>query len=172
MKEDEKGIYHAEFDCWQHLFGYNKLYDLVFDLGTSMDFNNEGMFTYRGRNYIFWAWKGDYINLGAGAELGIYYGGSSRNSHWLVDKNLAMPMTLHLTHKTRGTIVNNWDNWGKDAWWITAFNPNYKTKINASDLTAKFSVKFKDIYMFNAFSSTKRKGWEYDNVNKIAYLVL
>lgn len=24
------------------------------------------------RDYIFWAWKGDYLNLGAGAELGIY----------------------------------------------------------------------------------------------------
>lgn len=25
-----------------------------------------------GETYIIWAWKGDYINLGAGAETGIY----------------------------------------------------------------------------------------------------
>ena len=48
MKVDNNGIYHAEFDCWQQHFGYNKFYDLVFDLGTSMALNKEGMFTYNG----------------------------------------------------------------------------------------------------------------------------
>ena len=172
LRADKKGIYHAEFDCWQSIFGYNKFYDLLFDLGTSMDLNKEGMFTYNGKNYILWAWKGDYINLGAGAELGIYYDGLSKNSHWKVDKSLAMPMTLTLKHRTKGTIVNNWDNWGNDAWWITAFNPNPNYKnLKAKDLTATFSVKFKNVNMFNEFSKTKRNGWEYDTKNKIAKLV-
>ena len=39
MEEDRNGIYNSEFDCWQHLYRYNKLYDLVFDLGTSMNSN-------------------------------------------------------------------------------------------------------------------------------------
>lgn len=171
MRIDENGIYHADFDCWQHLFGYNKLYDIVFELGTSMDLNKEGIFNYNGQNYILWAWKGDYINLGAGAELGIYYGGISQNSHWKVDKSLAMPMTLTLEYKNKGTIVNNWDNWGNNAWWITAFNPKYKN-VKAKDLTAKFSVKFKNSNMFKEFSKISRKGWKYDQINKIAYLTL
>ena len=32
-------------------------------------------FVCNGTSYVLWAWKGDYINLGAGAELGIYTGG-------------------------------------------------------------------------------------------------
>lgn len=74
MQKDSKGIYHAKFDCWKQYFGYNDFYDFMFDLGTSMK-NAKFDFTYNGTNYIIWAWKGDYINLGAGAELGIYYGG-------------------------------------------------------------------------------------------------
>ena len=167
----ENGIYHAVFDCWQSLFGYNILYDFIFDLGTSMEANNEGNFTFNNENYILWGWKGDYLNLGAGAELGIYYGASRKDLHWKVNKSLAMPMTLTLTHKTLGTIVNNWDNWGKDAWWITAFNPNPKfKKVKAEDLRASFTVKFKNGDMFEEFAKTERKGWSYDKKNKVGFL--
>ena len=171
MRIDEYGVYHADFDCWQQKFGYNSFYDFIFNLATSMEANNEAMFTYNNQNYILWAWKGDYINLGAGAELGFYYGGSNRDtSHWLIDKSLAMPMTLTLTHIINGTIVDNWDNWGgEDAWWITAFNPKYKN-LMAEDLTASYTVKFKNADMFNEFAKTPRKGWSYDRKNKIASL--
>ena len=115
MVKDENGVYHATFDCWQQHFGYTKFYDFIFDTFTDMRKNNDG--------------KGDQINLGAGAELGIYYRGRSKDSYydfWKVDKSLAMPMTLTLTHKNYGTIVDNWNNEGNDSWWITAFNPKYK----------------------------------------------
>lgn len=67
MDADEEGIYHARFDCWQQCVGYTKFYDSVFDLFTDMRYNNEGMFKFNGQNYILWAWKGDYLNLGARA---------------------------------------------------------------------------------------------------------
>lgn len=171
MKPDNNGIYHADFDCWQQYFGYTKFYDFVFDIFTDMECNNEGIFTFNGENYILWGWKGDYINLGAGAELGIYYGGKSKDSIWKVNKSLAMPMTLTLTHKIYGTIVDNWDNWGNDSWWITAFNPHYK-RVKAKDLTAYFTVKFKDEEMFDEFSKIDREGWSYNKTNKIASLIL
>ena len=171
MKKDENGIYHADFDCWQQFFGYHKLYDIVFDIFTDMKFNNEGIFTYNNQNYILWAWKGDYINLGAGAELGIYYGGKDKDSFWLVDKSLAMPMTLTLAHKIYGNIVDNWDNEGNNSWWITSFNPKYP-RVKADDLTAYFSVKFENKDMFDEFSKIEREGWSYDKTTKIAYLIL
>ncbi|MGM9664282.1 MAG: hypothetical protein ACI3XF_05520, partial [Eubacteriales bacterium] len=37
MEKDEDDIYHASFDCWQQYFGYNDLYDRVFDTATSME---------------------------------------------------------------------------------------------------------------------------------------
>ena len=115
--------------------------------------------------------KGDYINLGAGAELGIYYGGKDKDSFWLVDKSLAMPMTLTLAHKIYGNIVDNWDNEGNNSWWITSFNPKYP-RVKADDLTAYFSVKFENKDMFDEFSKIEREGWSYDKTTKIAYLIL
>ena len=168
MEPDDKGVYHARFDCWQQCLGYTKLYDMGFDLFTDMRYNNEGMFTFNNQNYILWAWKGDYLNLGAGAELGFYYGGENVNSIWKVNKSLAMPMTLTLTHRINGTIVNNWKN---TTWWITAFNPNYK-KVLAADLTAYYTVTFTNEGMFNEFSKIQRKGWTYDNKSKNASLIL
>ena len=168
MDADEKGIYHARFDCWQQCVGYTKFYDSVFDLFTDMRYNNEGMFKFKNINYILWAWKGDYINLGAGAELGFYYGGEDENSIWKVDKSLAMPMTLTLIHKINGTIVDNWKN---TTWWITAFNPNFQ-KVLANDLTAYYTVKFTNDDMFKEFTKIERKGWSYNVTSKIASLIL
>ena len=52
MEPDDKGVYHARFDCWQQCLGYTKLYDMGFDLFTDMRYNNEGMFTFNNQNYI------------------------------------------------------------------------------------------------------------------------
>ena len=168
MDVDNDGVYHARFDCWQQCVGYTRFYDSVFDLFTDMRYNNEGMFKYKGQNYILWAWKGDYLNIGAGAELGIYYGGEDMNSIWQIDKSLSMPMTLTLVHKKYGTIV---DNWKDTIWWITAFNPNY-TDIYATDLTAYYTVEFINDEMFDEFSKIERKGWTYYKENKTASLIL
>ena len=55
---------------------------------------------YNKKDYIFWAWKGNYINLGAGAELGIYHGSEL---HWKVDKGLAMEMSMSLKYNGNNT---------------------------------------------------------------------
>lgn len=49
-------------------------------------------------DYILWSWKGDYLNLGAGAELGIYERWDYSDSIWKVNKSLAMTMTLELSY--------------------------------------------------------------------------
>jgi hypothetical protein len=64
------GVYHARQDALQQYAGYNSIYDFAFDSGTSMR-AAPFEFTYDGHDYTIWAWKGDYTNLGAGAELGI-----------------------------------------------------------------------------------------------------
>ena len=168
MDADGEGVYHARFDCWQQCMGYTKFYDNIFDLFTDMRYNNDGMFKYNGQNYMLWAWKGDYLNLGAGAELGFYYGGETVNSIWQIDKSLSMPMTLTLTHKINGTIV---DNWKDTTWWITAFNPDF-TNVFANDLTAYYTVEFTNDDMFDEFAKIERKGWTYNKEKKIASLIL
>lgn len=143
MKKDDAGAYHAAFNCWQQYFGYNDLYDMAFDLATSMN-AQKFPFSYGGNGYTIWAWKGDYINLGAGAELGIYRGDSG---HRTVDKGLAMWMAMQLFYN--GTCILEYYP-GEDQWWITGFNPAYQN-VNAADLTVIIGVGFYDSGMYQAF---------------------
>jgi len=141
MKKDDHGVYHAAFDCWQRIGGYIDLYDLVFDYFTEMA-RNKVEFTYDGKGFVLWAWKGDYINLGAGTELGLYYRNGLLNTFDLdlygVDKDrYYMPMKVKLM-MNHGIIVN----YSNDKnWWMTAFNPNY-LNVKASQLVSEFTVNF------------------------------
>ncbi|GKX29602.1 hypothetical protein SH1V18_20820 [Vallitalea longa] len=183
---DNNKVYHTLPDCWQRFFGYNDFYDAVFDSATSMK-KTKFEFSSGGRDYIFWAWKGDYLNLGAGAELGIYSRESNipilgnittpHDGHWLVDTDLAMPMTLTLKHK--GETIISYDpskdevNTYEKVWWITGFNP-YKPGVQASDLTATYTINFKDnetmFYDFAAEYDGIDKRWVFDYENLSATL--
>jgi hypothetical protein len=79
--------------------------------------------------------------------------------HWLVKKDLAMPMTLNLDY--RGKQVISYDpkrddkldkeGQGIKKWWVTGFNPKYDD-VNAKDLTANYTVDFSDKKgMYDAF---------------------
>ena len=91
--------------------------------------------------------------MGAGAELGIYRRmviDGLATEHWLVDKELALPMTLSLKDCYGNIIVDNYAPDEKQ-WWITGFNPAYKNVL-AEELTAVYTVDFSgNIEMFKAF---------------------
>ena len=151
MTKDSDGVYHATFDCPQAIFGYNLLYDEVFRWATSCQ-PERFRFSYNGQKYVIWTWKGDYINMGAGAELGIYTGGGPQ---WRVDKNLAMTMYVELQYN--GSTIISYSDY---TWWITGFNPNYQRK-NVDSLTASFAIRFKDPGMYNAFRDSEPIGWKF-----------
>ena len=154
MYESSPGVFHAKTNCWQRFFGYNSIYDFVFDLGTSMS-TNQFAFSHNGTDYVIWVWKGDYVNLGAGAEAGIYYGGGP---HWLVNTELSMPMTISLDYLGKNIISH-----AQTTWWITGFNSNY-INVSASDLTASFSFSFTDPSMFYSMYQVwnGHSGWVFD----------
>ncbi len=154
MDKDKHGIYHAKFNGWQQYFGYNDFYDFMFDIGTSMK-SAKFPFKSNRKSYIFWAWKGNYINLGAGAELGIYYGGEP---HWLIDKKLAQNMSMVVKYKGSKII-----SYSTKTWWITAFNPNPKYfDAKATDLKVNFTVTFNNKSLYKDF---KKKWWKKWNCN-------
>ena len=70
-EKDGRFFYNTKIDCPQKDFGYFDLYDYCFDYATNME-KKKFEFTSNGKEYIFWLWKGNYLNLGAGAELGFY----------------------------------------------------------------------------------------------------
>lgn len=160
---DNNGIYHTRQDALQRFGGYNSLYDVVFDYATSMK-AQPFEFTYNGQDYRLWAWKGDYLNLGAGAELGIYSRltiDEVETPHWLVDTDLALPMTMELRNN-EGELIASYSP-DEPQWWITSFNPYYQ-KVQACTLTATYTVDFsnsKGMYraFINSSSFTRDKRW-------------
>ena len=186
MYKDSYGNYHADFNGWQQYFGYNNLYDIGFKLGSSMDFrkfsfydeNNDGK-----EDYILWGWKGDYYELGAGGELGIYRRVQNSDDLWYVDKNYSIYMEMSVKRYS-STIIDwkpleyykNTNNDNKYQWWITGFNPNYHytskhdlkityrikfyTKGCSSYVDNKLKEEFFKKYVVHVTSDTKR--WQYD----------
>ena len=163
MEKDDSGVYHARFDCWQQYFGYNDFYDLCFNLGTSMH-REKFDFTVGDDSYTIWMWKGDYINLGAGAEVGIYKSfsiGGIETEHRQVDTSLALRMLLTLNDKD-GNLIFSYSP-EDPQWWITGFNPKFMN-MDASNLIATITIDFsssetgKTLYegFYSKYSTDKR----------------
>jgi RHS repeat-associated protein len=141
--QDSNNVWHARQDALQQYGGYNYLYDIVFDYATSMK-RSISEFTYSGQDFRFWAWKGDYLNLGAGCELGIYTRlimNGYETDHWLAYTSSKLTMTLRLTD-TKGNLIACYYP-SDPQWWITAFNPEFPG-VQAEDLTASYTVNFRD----------------------------
>ena len=146
-----ENIYHSQVGSWQRNFGYNDMYDDVFDMGSSM---LPLIFPFEDNDfrYRLWAWKGDYWNLGAGTEIGLYYSDKDENKnisvsgieHYHVVK-YELPMKLYLYHQKNNKTYENYFAWEptQKQWWITGFNSDYKNAV-ASTLSTIGTVSFKD----------------------------
>ncbi|MBE5969325.1 MAG: DUF4474 domain-containing protein [Lachnospiraceae bacterium] len=138
MERDEFGVYHARKDCSQQHFGYANLYDYVFKCFTSAGANPLPEFSANGETYTLWMWKGDYFNLGAGGETGIYYGEGAYKTAY-TDSKLMMDITVT---NTMGRKIMEY-NPKETQWWITGFNPQFQD-MKQEDLLAIGLVDFKD----------------------------
>ena len=145
--KDTNDIYHIRQKCYQEPFGYNDFYDKVFAkatslTGTSMD-RKKYNFYVGDSEYILWAWKGDYINLGAGAELGIYKRKTVfgyETDHWESQPERAMPMTLRLDYANGGGNIFSYSP-TDNQWWINGFNANKQNR-QATDVVATVTIDF------------------------------
>ena len=115
---------------WQLIGGYNNLYDNVFREYTNYTMRNEKFaFTVNNFDYILWIWRGNYLNLGAGAELVLYYRPTILPSdpdgldHYFAHSELALPMQLYLYDYESGENIFSWEP-TEDQWWITGFAPD------------------------------------------------
>lgn len=162
---DDNNVIHSQFNQWQSTFGYNNLYDAVFRIGTLGNMRNEKFdFNLNGTDYIFWMWRGNYLNLGAGAEIGFYTRPESYQSpsdgmidgignqirdlltncvdHYNVDKSLSIPMNTYLYEYSDSSNITNvyaWDPQDNSTasnkqWWACGFNPEYVLKVDSTKL--------------------------------------
>lgn len=187
----ENKIYHINQNYWQSYgpIGYNEGYDNIFQnavegTGNTVDRKISEEFVVDGETYIIWAWKGDYMNLGAGAETGIYKKFS--DTHYLSAKDKATKMTLTLTRNGKELFTydpygdsNRWSNGAQ--WWINGFDYNTQD-VDYWELKSTTVIDFKYMdngrKMYEAFKKAtilstddnKSDGWSFDDKNYIATL--
>lgn len=117
---------HSDWLQWQAIGGYNDFYDIVFDAATSMN-RNKVPFSFQDEEFIIWSWKGDYLNLGPGAETGFYSNKGLVSWQYWVELEYVTKMTLSLYKKIgNGGAYTTYFNWCPDEpqWWITGFVPD------------------------------------------------
>jgi len=153
---DEGGIvYHSHVITWQMFFGYNDLYDIIFENGSNMN-NNPITFHYENQEHILWLWKGDYWNLQSGAEMGIYkYDETIGNYKHYDAVSFLLPMTLSL-YNIEDSQIQNVFTWAPDEnqWWITGFNPEF-TDPDPEKMVMVSSVDFSEQEgMYHAFKES------------------
>ena len=168
--KDEHGIYHIDQNYWQsfHFVGYNDIYDKAFDLVVGMTGNTVGKEKFQfatkdGTDYVIWMWKGDYINLGSGAEVGIYKE-SVIPGHWLTSTENAMPMSLKLQEIDSGKVLFDYHP-SENQWWINGFDPsNQSAYVENLQLTVTIDFSSNpDIYA--AFKETwNGSAWKFDDM--------
>lgn len=121
-------------ETWQKQFGYNKLYDEVFKVATNGNIRHAQLYfkDSAGSDYVLWLWKGDYLVLGSGAEMGLYKKNTTDSNlkdlnleHWDA-VNFEVPMTLNLYNYHSENNIEHLFSWKPTnaQWWITGFNPN------------------------------------------------
>lgn len=87
------------------------------------------------RKYVIWAWKGDYLNLGAGCEVGFYNTYGSTKHYFFVKK-----IFTELEMRYNGNLINNYrppKSKGEKvghSWWITTFNAGMQNNVNPSKI--------------------------------------
>ena len=174
FRYDDKHIaLHSDTTQWQSLGGYNDFYDWVFDYATDMrrlklEFESDS------QNYVIWAWKGNYMLLGAGSEVGFYTQGSTLEEieeftgleQWMIADELPMTLSLYSVN-SKGLVIDSYYHWlpDEEQWWITGFVPDiYDYGVKADELIQIASVDLSDMY--NEF----KKSYSPDDSNMVTSL--
>ena len=138
LDKDKYGIFlkavevleiEEEIETWQKEFGYNFLYDVAFRYTTNDNMRSAQLYFEDERllDYTLWLWRGDYLALGSGAEMGIY---KKRDilgkTHWDAVE-FTVPMTLNLYNYYGENNIQKVFNWNPKykQWWVTGFNTEY-----------------------------------------------
>lgn len=147
VMDEQRSAYHSQPDTWQRNFGYNDFYDEIFRMGTKMD-KEKYEFLYNGKEYVLWLWRGDYMNLHAGAEMGLYIDYTEMWGTTQYDAvDFELPMTISLYYHNDDYPFNVWNmfSWMPqvEQWWATGFSP-YVNNPNPDTMGVIGSVDFSE----------------------------
>lgn len=179
--EDGKGNYTSDpdVDMWQSMVGYTPTYDFFFSLGGSIfrdkfEFKAPAQFPaslfFDEAFYVIWIWKGDYWNLGAGAEIGIYrtyLEHHANNGFYNVVPTLTLDvdMTIRYAGNTLNHLIQT-------NWWVCSFTPDEQL-IDINLLEVEASARFTDPLLrepfYNQYVANKNSENEWKAIEIIEY---
>ncbi len=96
--------------------------------------------------YIIWCWKGEYWNLGAGAEIGIYYNEDSvqaeQGYYKIEPENLKLNILMNVDYLNEKNVLEHLTtNFSQTNWWVTSFTPRIQRPV-LSKLQVALEVNF------------------------------
>lgn len=184
-KDTKNGVWYAEVNALQRDAGYNNLYDIAFNVCNYTRF--EAFFTAPTKSGVIkeWrieGWKGNYLNMGIGGEIGLYYRSPNAVDTTLSvdyssiynDNNVRYFKSLLCDRLNHYSAVADTDMMlmqfdlykgsynprnllfirpATTHWWITGFRPSTEI-VNCLDLTMVGSITFPSRDVANAFMRT------------------
>lgn len=142
---------YALINAWMRDMGYAVLYDEIANSSPLWDIPTRRFhFDYKGLEWMIQAWKGNYLIITNGAEVGVYnrVPGEELGTFYncATDEQL-MTMTMKLSHKDTVLL----DLGPEKHWWINGFKLNGMS-YDPMSLTLEFSIEMPDMEMVNAFT--------------------
>ena len=129
---------------WQKGVGYIWWYDWFFELGGSVG-KERFPFVANNQVYVVWCWKGDYWNLGAGAEIGVYYTDDivqAIKGYFEIDsENLLLDVKMNVYYTEDNVERQITTNFTQRNWWVTSFTPSIH-RPKADDIRVALNVSF------------------------------
>ncbi len=137
-------------NAWQRQYGFMLLYDLMADTSPLFNFvTRRFKFDYGNKEWMIQIWKGNYLMLTNGGELGVYNREKWRAGTYYdcaKDEEL-MDMTMELYHGDDLLFTVG----PQKHWWLTGFQVG-KTLYLPETLTLKISIDFPNETMRTAFT--------------------
>ena len=134
---------------WQQEVGYSWWYDYFFSLGgpiqrLQLKFATEQNGSVAPAYYVIWCWKADYWNLGAGAEIGIYYTEEESNAEanfYEIDPQLTVHTRMKIDYTWLNRVPVTLNDFHQTNWWVTSFTPSVQLP-NIEWLNVNLDVRF------------------------------
>ena len=138
-------------NAWQREYGFMLLYDLMADTSPMFNFvTRRFKFDYGNKEWMIQIWKGNYLMLTNGGELGVYNREKWRSGTYYdcaKDEEL-MDVTMELYHGDDLLFSVG----PEKHWWLTGFQVG-KVLYLPETLTLKCSIAFPDETMRKAFTN-------------------
>ena len=155
-QDKSQGVWTSPVDAIQKYAGYNSIYDSAFGLVCDENLFIS-KFKYGGQSWMVEGWKGNYLNMGVGAEIGVYQldggvlGRIGSGQYWPVSGSDMLYMQYYMYNRSPGAVADDllFRRAGTH-WWLNGFRPGIGV-IDAKYINLQGSITFKDPEMAGAF---------------------